>query len=62
MTTKKINFITKCWKNVWIIPQTQIYESSENIEFSNYDIESIARELVPENLRDKFDVVVNSCK
>jgi hypothetical protein len=60
--TKKINFITKHWRNVWIIPQTQIYESSENIEFSNYDIESIARELVPENLKEKFEVVVNNCK
>ena len=60
---KKINFITKHWRNVWIIPQPQtITGSSENIEFSSYDIESIARELVPENLRDKFDIVVNSCK
>lgn len=58
----KIDFITKNWKNVWIIPQVVVNESIDNIEFSGYDIESISRELVPENLKEKFEVIVNSCK
>ena len=51
----KIDFITKNWKNVWIIPQVVVNESIDNIEFSGYDIESISRELVPENLKEKFE-------
>ena len=58
----KIDFITKNWKNVWIIPQVVVNESIDNIEFSGYNIEYISRELVPENLKEKFEVIVNSCK
>lgn len=58
----KINFITKTWKNVWIIPQVKLDESTSEYNFEGYDIESITRECVPENLKEKFELIVNNCK
>ena len=58
---KKINFITKTWKNVWIIPQASINGGSmdESI-FEGCNIESIARELIPTELQSKFEMVINN--
>ena len=56
----KINEIVKTWKNTWLIPQTTISDGSINeTTFDGYDIETITRELVPDNLKDKFEMVVN---
>lgn len=58
---KKINFITKTWKNVWIIPQASINGGSmDESVFEGYNIESIARELIPTELQSKFEMVINN--
>lgn len=59
----EINSITKKWKNVWLIPQTSINEGTLNEDtFEGYDIESIARQLIQENLKEKFELIVKSSK
>jgi hypothetical protein len=55
----EIDYIIKRWKNVWLIPQS---EEQLNVirdyKFEGYDIESITRELIPENLKEKFESIV----
>ena len=58
----KVNFITRTWKNVWVIPQIKTVDDNSEYNFEGYDIESIVRECVPENLKEKFEVLLNICK
>lgn len=54
-----INEMTKNYKNIWIIPQVKTI-SFDDIEdkFENYDIESMAKSMVPEDLKNKFDMIL----
>lgn len=56
----KINNMMKEYKNIWIIPQANVLDSSDDIKFEGYDVASIAKELIPEDLQDKFNTVVNN--
>lgn len=56
----EINGITKRWKNVWIIPQVETKESFDDIKFTGYDIASITNEMIPEDLKQKFKMVLNN--
>lgn len=58
---EKIDQINKSVKNRLVIPQiesTQINEEFESID--SYDITSICRKAVPEDLRDKFEQIIGS--
>lgn len=54
---ERINEYTKQLKNIWIIPQTEefIGEGMEKIE--GYDIEKITRKLIPDELKEKFELI-----
>ena len=54
----KISELSKIHKNIWIIPQTSIVESS-NISFDGYDMVSVINELIPDDLKDKFQLILN---
>lgn len=57
----QINFISKKWKNVWIIPQVELIESEiQDVQFSGYDIESITKEMIPNHLLDKFNIILKN--
>lgn len=55
---KRIDELSKVYKNLWVIPKVQINESSD-VEFSGYDIESITKEMIPENLKEKFNIILS---
>lgn len=57
---KKINFITKTWKNVWIIPQIESQGIVDETVFEQYDIENITRNKIPKELQNKFEMVINN--
>ena len=58
----KVNFITRTWKNVWVIPQIKTTDDNSEYNFEGYNIESIIKECVPENLKEKFEIILNICK
>lgn len=53
----RINYFTKTYKHIWIIPQVSINENSNDV-FESYDIEAITKEMIPEELKEKFDLVL----
>lgn len=55
----RITYITKRWKNVWIVPQTDITTGNLTEEtFNGYDISEIARSLIPDDLKTKFNEII----
>lgn len=56
----RINDFMKNFKYIWVIPQSTILENSNEIKFEGYDIATIAKELIPEDLQDKFNIIINS--
>ena len=56
-----INDITKKLKNVWIIPQVEKIEGAcDEDKFEKYDIESISREMIPDDLKQKFEIIIQN--
>lgn len=55
-----INQITKRYKNIWVIPQVQKMVSDVDEKFERYDIEAISRDMIPDELKDKFEIILNS--
>jgi CDP-glycerol glycerophosphotransferase (TagB/SpsB family) len=64
MSNKKysdvINNITKEYKNIWIIPQIPKMVNDVDEKFERYDIEAISRDMIPDELKDKFEMILNS--
>lgn len=58
---EKLNFFTQTYKNIWIIPQTGSGSNYELEKFEGYDIEKITKNMIPDELKSKFEVVLNSC-
>lgn len=56
----RITYLTKKHKYIWVIPQATILEAGDEIKFEGYDVAAITRDLIPENLKDKFEIVVSS--
>ena len=59
MLNEKINKIACSLKNVWIIPQTEEMVGSDLEKFEGYDIEKITMKMIPDELKDKFEMVLN---
>ena len=57
---KVINEYTKKYKNIWIIPQIESNLSAETASFEGYDIEKITKEMIPDPLKGKFNMILNS--
>lgn len=57
---ERINEMTKELKNIWIIPQTEELLNEDIEKFEGYDIEKITMNMIPERLKDKFEMVLNS--
>ena len=55
----RINDIVKNWKNVWIIPQVEHINTFDEKTFEGYDIESITRDMIPDDLKNKFDKILS---
>ena len=55
-----INKLTSTYKNVWVIPQVTQTGNSCDVEFDGYDISSITESMIPDNLKDKFKLVLNN--
>lgn len=56
---EKINEYTNNLKNIWIIPQVEM-DGGESLEkFEGYDIEKITKKMIPAELMDKFNMVLN---
>ena len=58
----RINHFTKTYKNTWVIPQVNVLDVNDNVTFEGYDIAAIAKNLIPENLKQKFEMVINNIK
>lgn len=52
-----INELTKTYKNIWVIPQISENSSLDSVKFEGYDIESIIKDSIPEELQDKFNKI-----
>ena len=55
---EKLNFFTQTYKNIWIIPQTNTNANYELEKFEGYDIKEITKNMIPENLQNKFEEVL----
>lgn len=58
---ERLNDLTKLYKNIWIIPKSEQIITGD-CKFEGYDIEKITAHMIPEELRAKFDLVLNSLK
>lgn len=56
----KINELSETYKNIWIIPQLETSAGVDLEKFEGYDIAKITAEMVPDNLKSKFDQVLHS--
>lgn len=56
----KINEMSSTYKNIWIIPQLDVSTSVDLEKFEGYDIEKIISDMVPDNLKPKFEQVLHS--
>lgn len=54
----QIATMTKLYKNIWIIPQSNIVGNSPDLKFEGYDIASIANDMIPEELEEKFSLII----
>jgi DNA repair exonuclease SbcCD nuclease subunit len=54
---EKINEYTKQFKNIWVIPQAAELEYDLE-KFEGYDIEKITKSMIPEELKDKFNMIL----
>ncbi|MBR5297533.1 MAG: metallophosphoesterase family protein [Parabacteroides sp.] len=59
---KQLDYISKNWKNLWIIPVQDALIDGNNNLFECPDIEQIAKASIPEYLQDKFNLILNSLK
>ena len=57
---EKINEYTSKQKNIWVIPQTEEMVGDDLEKFEGYDIEKITKKMIPDELKDKFNMVLNS--
>lgn len=57
---EKINEYTSKQKNIWVIPQTEEMAGDDLEKFEGYDIEKITKKMIPDELKDKFNMVLNS--
>jgi hypothetical protein len=57
---ERINEATKELKNIWVIPQTEESVGDDLEKFEGYDIEKITKKMIPDELKDKFNMVLNS--
>ena len=57
--TKQISILNSKIHNINIIPNTEIQHITEDIEFKNYNIEEICKENIPDELKEKFDKLLN---
>lgn len=55
---EKLNFFIQTYKNIWIIPQTNANANYELEKFEGYDIKEITKNMIPENLQNKFEEVL----
>ena len=55
-----INNMTNEYKNIWLIPQSDEIVGDSLEKFEGYDIEKITKDMVPEELKNKFDRVLQS--
>lgn len=57
---EKINEMACSLRNVWIIPQTEEVLGDDLEKFEGYDIEKITMKMIPDELKNKFEMVLNS--
>lgn len=53
--TKQISILNSKIHNINIIPNTEVQQITEDIEFKNYNIEEICKENIPDELKEKFN-------
>lgn len=56
----KINELSGTYKNIWIIPQVDHMNGVDFEKFEGYDIEKITMDMIPDNLKTKFEQVLHS--
>lgn len=56
----KINELSDKYKNIWIIPQVDSAGEVDLEKFEGYDIEKITMDMIPDNLKPKFEQVLHS--
>jgi uncharacterized radical SAM superfamily protein len=56
----KINELSDKYKNIWIIPQVDSVGEVDLEKFEGYDIEKITMDMIPDNLKPKFEQVLHS--
>ena len=57
--TKQISVLNSKIHNINIIPNTEVQHITEDIEFKNYNIEEICKENIPDELKEKFNKLLN---
>lgn len=58
----RIKWFNECYKNVNVIPRTNNTINESECDFNNYNIDDICRDSIPENLLDKFNMILERKK
>ena len=56
--THELNILTNKYKNLWTIPKST-QSINEDYKFEGYDIKSMTLEIIPDNLKEKFNQILN---
>ena len=57
--TTQLSLLAKAYKNLWIIPQINSTISLQDFKFDNYDMDSIIKDMIPDELKSKFALILN---
>lgn len=58
---KRIEELADIYKHIWVIPKNNEYELGSKLnKFEGYDITTITNDLIPEHLKEKFEMVVKN--
>lgn len=58
----RVKWFNECYKNVNVIPRTNNTINESECDFNNYNIDDICRDSIPENLLDKFNMILERKK
>jgi DNA repair exonuclease SbcCD nuclease subunit len=54
----RIKWFNENYKNVTIVPRTTSIVNESNCNFQEYNIDDICKELIPDNLKEKFNIIL----
>jgi hypothetical protein len=58
----RIKWFNENYKNINVVPNSNVSINESSHDFNNYNIDDICRDSIPENLLDKFNMIIERKK